>query len=238
MGGNRLAHPWLPRHRVEEGFGALHSFTPARTRGDRSCPVSRRRHSVRGYRPGSLAGRRRRHDRVACQAARSGHRRRLRPPNRMVQRLRGNDRLGARGVTQCLIRPRPGLLGARCSGPGENDSYQLGPGISNIDLVQAAGQYNCQELLDTKEKAMRKVIYSMNVSLDGFVEGPNRELDWSTPDEELHRFWNDHARQIGTSLYGRRLYELMAEYWPTADADPSAPDYVVEFARIWRDTAR
>jgi dihydrofolate reductase len=82
---------------------------------------------------------------------------------------------------------------------------------------------------------MRKVIYSMGVSLDGFVEGPNRELDWSTPDEELHKFWNDQAREIGTFLYGRRLYELMAEYWPTADEDPSAPDYVVEFARIWRD---
>jgi len=82
---------------------------------------------------------------------------------------------------------------------------------------------------------MRKVIYSMNVSLDGFVEGPNRELDWSTPDEELHRFWNDQEREMGTSLYGRRLYELMAAYWPTADADPSAPDYVVEFARIWRN---
>jgi dihydrofolate reductase len=82
---------------------------------------------------------------------------------------------------------------------------------------------------------MRKVIYSMGVSLDGFVEGPKRELDWSTPDEELHRFWNDQAREIGTSLYGRRLYELMAGYWPTADTDPSAPEYVVEFARIWRD---
>ena len=55
------------------------------------------------------------------------------------------------------------------------------------------------------------------------------------PDEELHRFWNDQARQIGTSLYGRRLYELMADFWPTADRDPSAPDYVVEFARIWRE---
>ncbi|HYT78532.1 MAG TPA: dihydrofolate reductase family protein [Actinomycetota bacterium] len=82
---------------------------------------------------------------------------------------------------------------------------------------------------------MRKVIYSMNVSLDGFIEGPNRELDWSTPDEELHRFWNDQAREMGTFLYGRRLYELMAEYWPTADANPSAPEHVVEFARIWRD---
>ena len=82
---------------------------------------------------------------------------------------------------------------------------------------------------------MRKVIYSMNVSLDGFVEGSNRELDWSIPDEELHRFWNDQVREMSAFLYGRRLYELMANFWPTADQDPSAPDYIVEFARLWRD---
>jgi len=85
---------------------------------------------------------------------------------------------------------------------------------------------------------MSKIIYSMGVSLDGFIEGPNRELDWSTPDEELHRFWNDQARETGAFLYGRRLYELMAGFWPTADTDPSAPDYVVEFARIWSDTPK
>jgi dihydrofolate reductase len=85
---------------------------------------------------------------------------------------------------------------------------------------------------------MRKIVYSMNVSLDGFVEGPDRELDWSAPDEELHRFWNEQTRGVGTSLYGRRLYELMAAYWPTADEDPSVPDHVAEYARIWRDTPR
>ena len=79
---------------------------------------------------------------------------------------------------------------------------------------------------------MRKVIYSMGASLDGFVESPNRELDWSTPAEELHRFWNDRAKKTKTFLYERRLYELMAGFWPTADTDPSAPDYIVEFARI------
>jgi len=82
---------------------------------------------------------------------------------------------------------------------------------------------------------MRRVVYSMGVSLDGFVEGPNGELDWSAPDEELHRFWNEQTRQIETSLYGRRMYELMAGFWPTADADPSAPDHIAEFARLWRE---
>jgi dihydrofolate reductase len=81
---------------------------------------------------------------------------------------------------------------------------------------------------------MRKLIYSMFVSLDGFIETRNREIDWSAPDEELHRFANDEARETGTFLYGRRLYEIMVDYWPTADTKPSAPDHEVEFARIWK----
>jgi dihydrofolate reductase len=81
---------------------------------------------------------------------------------------------------------------------------------------------------------MRTLAYSMGVSLDGFVEGRGRELDWSTPDEELHRFWNEQAQQTTTALYGRRLYELMAGFWPTADADPAAPATIAEFAGIWR----
>ena len=85
---------------------------------------------------------------------------------------------------------------------------------------------------------MGKLIYSMMVSLDGFVESRHREIDWVIADEELHTFVNAQAREIGTNLYGRRLYELMAGYWPTADANPSAPDYIVEFSRIWKDTPK
>ena len=80
-----------------------------------------------------------------------------------------------------------------------------------------------------------KVIYSLSVSLDGFVETTDRSLDWVIVDEELHRFFNEQARETRTSLYGRRLYQLMAAYWPTADADPSAPDFMVDFSRIWKD---
>lgn len=81
---------------------------------------------------------------------------------------------------------------------------------------------------------MPDVIYSMLVSLDGFIEGPNRELDWHQIDEEFHTRVNDQLRDAGAFLYGRRMYELMADFWPTADQDPAAPDYVAEFARIWR----
>jgi dihydrofolate reductase len=81
---------------------------------------------------------------------------------------------------------------------------------------------------------MRKVIYGMMVSLDGFVAGPNEEIDWILIDEELHKYVNDQEIAVDTYLYGRRIYELMAGFWPTADADPGAPDYIVEFAHIWK----
>lgn len=81
---------------------------------------------------------------------------------------------------------------------------------------------------------MRKVVYLMNLSLDGFIEGPDGTFDWSHPDEELHRFYNQQAKEMGAFLYGRRMYETMSP-WQTMDQDPSAPDHVVEFARIWQE---
>ncbi len=74
----------------------------------------------------------------------------------------------------------------------------------------------------------------MMVSLDGFIEDAGHTLNWVVIDEELHTFANDEARETGVFLYGRRLYENMAAYWPTADADPSAPQYMLDFAQIWK----
>jgi dihydrofolate reductase len=82
---------------------------------------------------------------------------------------------------------------------------------------------------------MRQVIYSMGVSLDGFIAGPNGEIEWSAPDEELHRFHNEQTRELGLHLCGRRLYEVMA-YWETDDEGRSAVGQ--EFARIWRQTPK
>jgi len=82
---------------------------------------------------------------------------------------------------------------------------------------------------------MRKLILMMSVSLDGYFEGPNRELDWQLVDEELHAHFNAGLATMSAFLDGRVTYELMAGYWPTADADPAAPATVAEFARIWRD---
>lgn len=87
---------------------------------------------------------------------------------------------------------------------------------------------------EPRRTLLRKVIYSMSVSLDGFVADPGGQIDWSAPDEELHRFHNAQTREIGAHLLGRRLYEEMT-YWDTAEENPSAPDHVLEFARIWKE---
>jgi len=82
---------------------------------------------------------------------------------------------------------------------------------------------------------MRKIILMMSVSLDGFVEGPERELDWQLVDDELHSHFNEELGAMGAFLDGRVTYELMAGFWPTADTDPSSTRPMVEFARIWRE---
>ena len=75
----------------------------------------------------------------------------------------------------------------------------------------------------------------MMVSLDGYIETPEHSLDWILIDEELHSFANDQARDEDAFVYGRRLYEVMAAYWPTADQSPGASEVERDFARIWRD---
>jgi dihydrofolate reductase len=85
---------------------------------------------------------------------------------------------------------------------------------------------------------MRRLIYSFGVSLDGFIAGPEGDIDWSAPDEELHRFHNEQARELGAHLYGRRLYETMRVWETWADERPSAPEHELEFARIWKATPK
>jgi dihydrofolate reductase len=79
----------------------------------------------------------------------------------------------------------------------------------------------------------RKLIFSMTMSLDGYIAGPNGEIDWSAPDDELHRFHNEQTRELGGHLLGRGLYETMV-YWETADQDPSLGETQRDFAQIWQ----
>ncbi|MFD2765050.1 dihydrofolate reductase family protein [Micromonospora eburnea] len=82
---------------------------------------------------------------------------------------------------------------------------------------------------------MRKVIVWMSISLDGFFEGPGGNLSWHRVDDELHQHFNDELRGMSAFLHGRRTYELMADFWPTADRDPASTAPMREYAGIWRD---
>jgi dihydrofolate reductase len=85
---------------------------------------------------------------------------------------------------------------------------------------------------------MGRLIYLMNVSLDGFVETPERSLDWAIVDDELHSWFNDRTRESEVNLYGRRLWDVMAAYWPTGESNPASTEPMREFARIWNATQK
>jgi dihydrofolate reductase len=80
---------------------------------------------------------------------------------------------------------------------------------------------------------MAKLIYSAITSLDGYVADEDGNFDWAAPDEAVHSFVNELERQVGTYLYGRRIYETMV-YWETAHTLPDQPPVVEDFAEIWQ----
>lgn len=84
----------------------------------------------------------------------------------------------------------------------------------------------------TSERAtQRRLFVSMIVSLDGFIEGPNRELDWfHDGDPQFEQYCDEMIDSVGVALYGRRSYELMVSYWPTAELNPRSPSDLA-FAR-------
>lgn len=80
---------------------------------------------------------------------------------------------------------------------------------------------------------MRSVTYSMGISLDGYIVGPDGAFDWTEPDEEMFRFFTGELRGLGTHLMGRRLYETML-YWEAADQDPTLDATRREWAALWK----
>ena len=78
---------------------------------------------------------------------------------------------------------------------------------------------------------MARLIYSSVMSLDGYIADERGNFDWAAPDEEVHAFVNDLERSVGTYLYGRRMYQVMA-VWETLSGDEAV---VRDFARIWRE---
>lgn len=80
---------------------------------------------------------------------------------------------------------------------------------------------------------VRPVTYSMGVSLDGYIAGPDGTFDWTAPSDEIFQFHIDELRGVGVHLMGRRLYETML-YWETADEDPTLNDAMREWAALWK----
>ncbi|WP_433566110.1 dihydrofolate reductase family protein [Nocardia sp. CA-151230] len=79
---------------------------------------------------------------------------------------------------------------------------------------------------------MLPVVYSMSVSLDGFIAGPGGDIGWTAPDAEQMRFHLEQTRDVAAHLCGRRLYQEML-VWETAEQTMS-DEADLEFARIWR----
>ena len=85
---------------------------------------------------------------------------------------------------------------------------------------------------------MRKIIVWMGMSLDGFMAGPDGEIDWHMVDDELHAHVNDVLRGMGAFLEGRVTYQGMEQFWPTAAEDPESTAPMIDFAGIWRDVPK
>ena len=81
---------------------------------------------------------------------------------------------------------------------------------------------------------MGRLIYSTQLSLDGYIVDRDGSFAFTEPDEEVHAYVNDVLRPIGTHLYGRRLYEVML-YWETVPDDDTVHPVERDFGRYWRD---
>ncbi|OXM54245.1 dihydrofolate reductase family protein [Amycolatopsis alba] len=85
---------------------------------------------------------------------------------------------------------------------------------------------------------MRKLIYGMNLSLDGYIAATDGDIGWGASSDELFQWWLEREQAIDLFLYGRRLWETMSSHWPTGDQRPGATTAEIEFARNWRETPK
>ena len=82
---------------------------------------------------------------------------------------------------------------------------------------------------------MRNIISFMHVSLDGFVAGPNGEMNWIKVDEEIFDHVGRRISEGDTALYVRVTYQMMEDYWPTAADKPNASKYDIEHSAWYKD---
>jgi dihydrofolate reductase len=85
---------------------------------------------------------------------------------------------------------------------------------------------------------MRKIILFMHTSLDGFVAGPNGEMDWINVDDDMFEYAGKQTDEADTALYGRVTYEMMESYWPTAADQPTASKHDIQHSRWYNSVAK
>jgi dihydrofolate reductase len=87
------------------------------------------------------------------------------------------------------------------------------------------------------EAAMRKILYWVHQSVDGFIEGPNGEFDWPALGPELSAYSRALNDRVDTFLYGRRVWDMMSAFWPHAES-MSTDEHDLQFAPVWRATPK
>lgn len=85
---------------------------------------------------------------------------------------------------------------------------------------------------------MRRLVLFMHTSLDGFVAGPNGEMDWITVDDEIFDFVGNRTDEADTALYGRVTYQMMEGYWPTAGDQPNASRHDVHHSKWYKQVEK
>ncbi|HKB45680.1 MAG TPA: dihydrofolate reductase family protein [Chitinophagaceae bacterium] len=85
---------------------------------------------------------------------------------------------------------------------------------------------------------MRKIVLFMHTSLDGFVAGPNGEMDWINVDDDMFEYAGMRTNEADTALYGRVTYQMMEAYWPTAADQPAASKHDIEHSRWYSKVAK
>src|SRR5439155_13471606 len=183
------------------------------------------------------------HGRVRLPGKRHPRARRRLPVRRLLHR--GHDRLGAAGREdrrQEGARDEAPIDRVVRRGPERRAIRAVARGDRLQDRARLAGARGSRgrpsgartvEPITRGGLLMRSVTYSMGMSLDGYIVGPDGTFDWTPPDPEVFRFWIDEIREVGVHLLGRRLYETML-YWETADQDPSLDDAELEWAALWK----
>ena len=85
---------------------------------------------------------------------------------------------------------------------------------------------------------MRKIVLFMHTSLDGFVAGPNGEMDWINVDDDMFEYAGKQTDEADTALYGRVTYQMMESYWPTAGDQPNATKHDKQHSTWYNKVAK